>query len=291
MPFKEPLGSDEAFYFELLPEILPHLKELKQRDPKKYAQFEKRLLNIKPELDEDIVAISNRLINRIGAKFEIEKIEKLPKGVFVTTKEVTSYGLLREDVESAYKREVRNGIIHYGPGITKEMVVLFLFDELSCNYNDIKGLINIFTSDEIEKVFKARAYIEKRYTKKYGGVFKEDKYHHYIYDDEKWFRCYNESYQRIGEAIGKFELITLVEEVARAFKGKIFIKKLTEAVKDIPSCDWVCLCGQIYRIRCLEKGAPAPILRSDAELRRIWGIKKDTFRRRMKFLALIDEGD
>ena len=102
MPFKEPLGSDEAFNYKILSQINPHRKDWKQRDPKKYAKYMKILLNSKPELDEDIVAISNRLINRVGAKFEIEKIEKTREGVFVDTKELTSYGLLREEVNSAY---------------------------------------------------------------------------------------------------------------------------------------------------------------------------------------------
>lgn len=163
MPFKEPLGSDEAFNYKILSQINPHRKDWKQRDPKKYAKYMKILLNSKPELDEDIVAISNRLINRVGAKFEIEKIEKTREGVFVDTKELTSYGLLREEVNSAYKRGVRAGFFHYGPGITKEMMILWLFFKIAKKYEGTKNSSYIhFTGEEVKKVLKADKYLYKK---------------------------------------------------------------------------------------------------------------------------------
>lgn len=84
-------------------------------------------------------------------------------------------------------------------------------------------------------------------------------------------------------------LLDLIGTASFNVKGKKFLKQLEEAEKDIYDYNWVTLCSMIYTIRCMGKEAPVPILRSDVELRKIWKIPRDTYRRRMDFFASIDE--
>ena len=295
MPSKELLGSSEKDQFELLSKINRDRKNWRRQNPKGYARYVKSKLlpkDTKPELDEDIVAISNRLINRVGAQFEIERIEKLPERGFVNTKELTSYGLLREDVNRAYRRGDRVGVFHCGPGITKEMMILWLFFQIAIEYAGTKNSSYIhFTGEEVKKVIKADKYVHKKIFKEHRWDFKYDDYWHLTFDWVRWFKSLNDDFQHIGEVIGKDLLLNLIVGASFNVKGKKLLKPLEEAEKNISGYNWVTLCSMIYTIRCMEKDAPGPILRSDLELRKIWKIPRDTYRRRMDFFASIDEGD
>jgi hypothetical protein len=325
MPTKELLGSDEAFYFKSLPDIIPHLKDLRERDPKKYAQYGKRLLNIKPEIDEDIDAIAHRLLAPVGAQFEKEKREEVPGRGFVQYKELTNYGLLRKDVNRAYKRGIQEGLIRYARGVTKEKIVLWLFLSLGENYtNEVAQIVLHLRLDEIQSAFKADAYLRKRVAKKEGVPYAYDEYKYLVFDEDRWFQSFTKELRFAVNIIKPVELNALISYLALEEKGKAFSQKVKE--KNIPTKNWLELCGWIYIIRCLgkkklfmieknpelwklivedetiknnpklrkqlldnwKKMEDCDILRSDLELRKIWGIPRDTYRRRMEFLARLD---
>ena len=309
MPFKELLGSGELYDIKILPAIRPHLNDLKQRNSKKYFQDVIRLLKIKPEIDEDIIAISDKLVNRLGAEFEIEKIEEIPGQGLVNYKELTSYGCLREDVNAAYKNCLREGIVHYGPGITKEMVLLFLFWDLSCvRYKEIcDEIIGSFTLDEIIKKNEGEDHIFKNIAKKQGlGHIVFDKYAYLICDSAKWYRSYGAEWQDIvkpwgeilkvkfnregcDESIGKYYLHALFSFDAYSLKGKQLINRLDKAMVGMRRINWLVLCAYIYSIRCVEEIRSLKILKRDSELRKIWGIPRTTYRDKMNFISSVDK--
>lgn len=306
MPFKEFLGSNESFYLDLLPEIRPHLKDLKQKNPKRYFQYQKVLLDIKPEIDEDIIAISDKLINRLGAEFEIEKIEEIPGQGLVNYKELTSYGCLREDVNATYKNWLRKGIIHYGPGIEKEPIILFLFLQVSkVRHKEIRiKLDDSFSLDELKKTSEAEHYLYKRYAKKHGWCYIYDEYEYLIRDDDRWYRSYTEEWQNMIKCLGsslnvelktaRWRVFAIVEDVAFRLKAipvaKLVVERLkVEVKKDITPYNWITLCTAIYSIQSVEKMLNLKILRSDPELRKIWGIPRTTYRDRMNFISSIDK--
>ena len=148
MPYIEPLGSSEKDQFELLSKINPDRRKWRQRSRGGYARHVNCMLNLKPERDKDIERIVHRLVNRIGAELEIEKIVKTPDGRFITTIEPTSYGLLRDEVERLYKYMYSKRIYYPGRGLKKEMVILWLFFRFALN----RLLPFSFSEKEIKEV-------------------------------------------------------------------------------------------------------------------------------------------
>jgi hypothetical protein len=343
MPSKELLGSSDAFYFKTLPKINPRLNELKRRNPKAYDRHVKRLLPVDStsKIDEDIDAIARDLMHRVGARLETEKIEKIPERGFVPYKEPTGYGLLLENLNRAYRHGVQDGFFHYGPGITKEMVVMWLLFNLMPKYmaeftGEFVQIYRHLTLDEIQKVFKVDAYLHKREAKKEGIPFAYDNYRYLVFDEERWFQSFTEEVYGLEPHFGKIGLNAYVAFRAWEEKGKAFKNRLKK--KEVPINNWSEVCAWIYIIRGLEekrrfilrrdpqlrkisrdykfplnrlvsakeyRGAlqairsspellkivrDCKILRSDRELQKIWGIKRDTYRRRMELIASLDSG-
>lgn len=340
MPSKELLGSSDAFYFKTVPKIIPRLNALKQWNKNAYERHVKRSLlpkDSKSEIDVDIDAVARSVINRFGARLGTTKIERVPERGFVQYKEPTVYGLLVEDLKSAYWRGLEEGWYHYGPGITQEMVVMWLLFHLMPKYPvELFQIYRHLTLDEIQKIYKVDAYLCKREAKKQGIPFAYDEYRYLVFDEERWYQSFTDEVHELEPYFGKIGVNSYVTVRALEEKGKTFKKRIEK--KEIRIYKWSELCAWIYVIRGLEekrrfiirrdpqlrkmprepkyplnrlisskqyreglhiiRSSPellkilrdCKILRSDLELRKIWRIPRDTYRRRMEYIATLDRG-
>lgn len=238
-------------------------------------------------IDKGVADLFDELTQRCGGKIKIGgKVEYVPERKdLVNTEELTSWGLLMVDVNNMLSFCSKYGLIHYGRVRSREPVMYALTAHLKEKYSDIAHTIGgEFTIKERRRILKGEEAYVKNLCKKIGvkTPLLFDKYAIDAFDPHKWLRCFDGSVSLHSIR----HLMRAVEIIADFLWEKMedanILKKLLRT-----SPNWLNVCYEIYIIHYIEKGWDMRFLKADSEVRKVFGITKETYRRRINFLDSI----
>lgn len=282
------LGSkppDEKELEKINPQIALNLRKLKPQD----RYWRKRdLWGLNPQdidEDEDAQIACNSLFNRIGqTKTRIEKDG---------SQSLTPHGWLEKEVSIEVKNLSKKGFTRKGRERVKDKCILYQIHDFAWDnedYSEIRwGILNNFTENENEKIQQGTIHILK---------CRGDDIHPFLYDKRifdfydftKWRKCYKERFNCTVETLEEafdHEIYGKYKEIENKIELYEKGRKETQKQKEI-RLSHICVLSYIYAINCVEKIIGVDFLKSDLELRKIWGIQRDTYRRKMELLSSID---
>ena len=279
-----PLGSktlDEKELEKIDPQIVSNLRKLKTQ---LHYLHKRDLCGWNPQdIDEDVEIAFNSLFNRIGQiKTRIEKDG---------TQSLTPHGCLEIDVNTAIKDLSKKGLTQKGRERVKEKVILSLIHDFAWwRYIEIrKGFLDGFTAEENEKIRQGTIHRLKSLGEDIRP-FLYDKHIFDFYDFTKWEKCFIDRFNCTVDMMEKafdHEIYGKYKEIEN--KIELYEKERKETQKQ-KERRWghICVLSYIYGVKYGEILMGVAFLKKDSELRKKFGIPRNTWKDKLKFLSSID---